>query len=343
MNIFKLRLNFFLFTLVFFQISSLSAQEPIIYKFQGRQMELNRNINQDLVNKELDLGKTKQYYYSLIAFDHIPNNKALDYLKQTNVELLDKISDHIYVARFHKIPKAEILQTAGIKSVKNIDGQFKITPSLQNQSTINGINDMIKVSILLYSKESFIAHKTSFDTLGFNLTSEQYIDQGLLIGTLPNHKIKILANFPFVKSVNFFNYGYESLMVGETGSTGLNNLQGSQSGGFNLSGKGITVGVGDDADPTSHIDLLKNLHNRNPSYILASNHGTRVAGIVSGDGIIDESFSGVAPSSEIVTDFFDYIISKTPTYKKDYGLTITNNSYYIGFGGCVGNGDYSIY
>jgi hypothetical protein len=66
-----------------------------------------------------------------------------------------------------------------------------------------------------------------------------------------------------------------------------------------------------------------------------------VSGVVSGDGLLEERFRGVAPKSLLIVDYFDFILAKTPTYFSDYGMTVTNNSYYNGLVGCPGNSDYN--
>ena len=327
---------------LFFSLSfSLFGQEPVNVSLRTGALSLIPNLRQDLIDKELEPGKTNEYYYTLVAFDQLPSLKSLNYLKFSGVELLEKLFDNTYVVRFRKKPDVAMLRTSGIKAVKSVPYSLKTSATINNKILNQHGEEIVKVSIKIYAKENFARQIKSAEAIGFTVVSNQYADQGIYIGNIPGRQLAELASLPFVSYVNLFDYKAEPLLQPENGAYGLTNLKGGQIVGKQLSGKGITVGVGDNADPTSHIDLVKNLQNRNPSPILTSAHGTRVAGIVSGDGLIEEQFTGVAPKTQLITDFFDYIISKSKLYKKDYGMSITNNSYFIGYTSCPGNSDYN--
>jgi len=77
-----------------------NAQVSLNARLRTGDISLAPNLRQDLIDRELDLGKTNSYYYSVIAFDRLPNPKALNYLRQSGVELLEKISDNIFTVRF---------------------------------------------------------------------------------------------------------------------------------------------------------------------------------------------------------------------------------------------------
>ncbi len=330
---------FFLFVFLSLVLPVFS-QEMITGQLRLGQFSMRSNLRQDLLDKELKAGKTQKYFYILIGFDKIPNDRSFTYLKQQGAELLERLSDHIYAVRFKNTPSLVQLRIAGIKAVNNIPAHIKMSENLRQQLSASQ-SSQIQISILFYGNENLKEHESTLQSIGFKLTNRQYIQQGVFIGNITLSHIERLASLPFVRYINIFDYKPTPLLQPETGVFGLTNLKGMQPNGLQLSGKGITAGVGDNADPTSHLDLINNTINRNPLPLVGGNHGTRVSGIITADGLVDECFNGIAPATKLITDYYDYIITKASTYKKDFGLTVTNNSYFLGYARCPGNGAYN--
>lgn len=111
-------------------------------------------------------------------------------------------------------------------------------------------------------------------------------------------------------------------------------------GGRGLTGRNVVVGVGDDAHPL-HIDITDRLYNFNPQN--ASTHGYHVATTVGGAGIIDPRYTGFAPKSTTVTNYFSNIITESENYLQDFNMSLTNNSYGAELNDCNAFGVYSIY
>ncbi len=111
-------------------------------------------------------------------------------------------------------------------------------------------------------------------------------------------------------------------------------------GGHNLHGEGVTMGVGDDSNPT-HIDVIDRLRGFNP--LLSSDHGFHTATTVAGAGLKDEYYKGFAPKSNVVSDYFSQIISNAATYRSDFDMVVSNNSYGNILKNCAYAGTYDSY
>nr|MBP6687011.1 S8 family serine peptidase [Lacibacter sp.] len=172
-----------------------------------------------------------------------------------------------------------------------------------------------------------------------SLTKSDYLNQGLAQVSIPAKNIAAVSDLPFIAFLNYSHLKNEILNGRERMMFGLTNLTSLEVGGRNLTGTGTAVGIGDDANPF-HVDNDKNLINRNPSYI-SNNHGRLVTGTVGGLGIVNERYKGVLSNSLLIADYFSNILTKSATYFADYNMTVTNNSYYSGLAGCVGNSDYN--
>ena len=104
--------------------------------------------------------------------------------------------------------------------------------------------------------------------------------------------------------------------------------------GRNLTGKNLIVGIGDNADPSTHIDLSGKLIMRTDEPV--TNHGTHTSGTLAGGGILNPLYTGMAPRAHLVVNDFSNIIVNSPTYIADYNMPLTSNSYFNGALNCPG-------
>jgi hypothetical protein len=112
-------------------------------------------------------------------------------------------------------------------------------------------------------------------------------------------------------------------------------------GGFGLTGKGITIGVGDNVSGDFHIDLKDRIINYNP--VSYSNHGVHINGIVGGAGIMDHKGEGVAHGALLIDHLYSSVWDQLPEMYQTYNMTLTNNSYASVVGDCNYAGTYDIY
>ncbi|MBX9783242.1 MAG: S8 family serine peptidase [Chitinophagaceae bacterium] len=347
-NFFRRRLpsySFFLSTLFLILIFSVPshAQKTVgtLHLISGDVL-IKENISDAGVQEELRKGKWNNATYAVLMFDAIPSALQLQRLKNNGIEILHYLPDYAYQVRFNFTPSAIVLKDAGVKSVVHLPAAMKYGKELaQKMNQPGSVQSTIKVSVLLHPGVVLNDALKQLMQNGFELTSNQFMNQGLFIGTVPQNNISSVASLPFTAYINENNYQVQPLMQRERGVFGLTGLTSTQGASRQLSGANVTIGVGDNADPTSHVDNVTNLINRSPAFIPGSIHGTHVASLVTGDGIIEERLTGTAPGTRVVSDYFDYIISKTPNYVTDYGMTATNNSYFNGYANCPGDGQYN--
>ncbi|MBU6159086.1 MAG: S8 family serine peptidase, partial [Bacteroidetes bacterium] len=337
-----IRLSYFAFCLFPFLVTHKLMAQSFRIKLQHREAQIDMCADYRLAQKEFLKGRWGNDYYSLVYYDRTPDARELNALKLGGGAVVESVSDNFLLVRFSQMPTQTFFMNSGIKAVGQMPAKEKLSKNLLETLAVNeqAAEGNVRVSILLHDKGNVADFMDKLATFGFVSVNSRYRDGGIYVGDIPTNRISDIASLPCVKSVGLFNYEAKPLLFRENAAFGLQNLR-SETSGKGLSGKDVTIGIGDNADPTSHLDNLSNNFNRNPSSLGASGHGTAVTGIVSGDGIIDERFTGVAPRSTTVTDDFDLVISKSETYAKDFGMTVTNNSYYIGLAGCSGNGAYN--
>jgi hypothetical protein len=169
---------------------------------------------------------------------------------------------------------------------------------------------------------------------------QQWKSQDLWQVEMPYGKIKDLAAAGFVRYINpkFVPQPTNSEAVAFTNADGAH--QPLVLGGHNLHGEGVVMGVGDDSNPT-HIDDIDRLRGFNP--LLSSDHGFHTATTVGGGGLKDEYFKGFAPKCDLVSDYFSQIISNAATYRSDFDMVVSNNSYGNILKNCNYAGTYDVY
>ena len=103
--------------------------------------------------------------------------------------------------------------------------------------------------------------------------------------------IKKIAEFPFVSYITSQLLEDVPLNHNNRAIHGLDAL--SALSGRNLQGKNITLGIGDNSDPSTHIDFSGRLIQRNATTV--NTHGTHTTGTMAGGGILNPMYKGMAP------------------------------------------------
>lgn len=113
------------------------------------------------------------------------------------------------------------------------------------------------------------------------------------------------------------------------------------SGGWNLKGDSITIGVGDNVPGLFHVDCRDRVINYNP--LGYANHGQHVNGTAGGAGIMDPRGEGFAPHAILVDHLYNLVWQNTGAMRSAHNMTVTNNSYANLVGDCSVAGRYDVY
>lgn len=345
----KCRVAFFpLVRLAFFAILYLAhltaaAQRSfgVLHLLEGdRQVKYTENFATDTLQRLLQRSAHGAYAYNILVFDAPLTPQQRQWLNENNISLLGYLPDYAYEVRMPRNINISALQKTGVKALMQPEGELKKGMSLKALEKNATPQQRLTVSLQLQPGISWNDVSAALSTMGVSLLKADYLNQGLAQVYIPAGNINAVAAQPYVRYMDAGNWEIHPLMQRERGIFGLTQLSNNTVGGRNLKGNGITIGVGDDADPSLHLDLRKNVINRSPAWT-GFNHGRLVAGIVGGDGVVDEQYTGVAPDGLLVADYFNNIITKANLYVSDYNMVVTNNSYYQGLANCPGNSEYN--
>ncbi len=110
---------------------------------------------------------------------------------------------------------------------------------------------------------------------------------------------------------------------------------------YGLTGKGIVVGVGDNVAGIYHIDTKGKVINFNPA--ARTNHGQHINGIIGGTSIVDPLSASMAPGVSLIDHYYDNVLPITRDMRRDFNMSITNNSYGLILSDCNYSGVYDAY
>ena len=250
-------------------------------------------------------------------------------LAEAGVQLLGYMPPFAYTASVMQPPSKKILQQLGVTGIAFMPAALKLSPVLQSPNRykwVQGNNGRTDILIKIYADVPIESAKLYLQQQGFSISSSPMEPYSIIQAQVPQAQLVALANIPFVEYLEPTHPADQTLNNETRIMSGGNVASAPLSvGGYELTGQGVTVGVGDDADPTSHIDLQDRVINR--SAFTYNDHGTHVTGTVAGAGIKRFFSRGYAPHATVVSQIFGGIYLNAPQYVNDFGMVVTNNSY----------------
>ena len=279
--------------------------------------------------------------YLELTFNAIPSESVIAELKHLGITLTSYIGGTSYHAVLPMGFGNKELQSFGVSMVKH---QVK-------KNTIQ--------SIFAESKTKLAKDKETFD---FAVAFPHKMDKDELIALLSKHGAKLIeiqaeGRICIIQSdietaekindeavVSFIDVSIEddieSLNFEARITHGAEYLQNGLKG-YNLTGEGIVIGVGDGGELGDHIDLNEFVINEADGTIASfGSHADHVSGIIGSRGNLNPRHKGMAPNCTIVTDKSNNITSNAEEFHSKYDMVLTNNSYGVSFN-CDNSGAYN--
>jgi hypothetical protein len=331
--------TFYLTTLLYFLliIKAFPQTFPRPVWFKNGNFIGNKNLQTGKLTK--DIFKNVHYnknYYALIQFDKIPGADEKKELANRGVVLFDYIPQNAYMAEIQDNFSFPELKKYNVSGAYPVDKKYKISArllsNLNAQHTISG--NVIAVSFYgSATKQDVIKELTR---QGAQILQTKIQPKHVVFINASLTVIQKIALLPFVTYVSDQQLKDIPLNYNNHAAYSIDAL--NTTAGRNLRGTNVTVGIGDDADPSTHIDFTGRLILRTPAS--PNDHGTHTTGTAAGGGILNPMYAGMAPMATIVSQYFSDILVNAPVYINDFGMVLTNNSYYAGLNGCPGEGEY---
>lgn len=318
---------------------SLCAQQETIVRFANGNFVTGLNIQKQVFKKEnIQAAIFEDAYYVVVQFAGLPNRQQQENLKIAGVELETYLPGNAYLASIKKYFVFASAKQFGIASINTLPAVYKISKRLINyqQSTENKDAAVIAVSYFSKLKKEIV--EKELQNAGATVVVTKYTTSNIIFIEADKKTIDAVAALPFVSSLNLQALKDKPLNYTSRAVHGVDVLNALN--GRNLNGKGVTIGIGDNADISTHIDFAGRLIGRTPG--LPYDHGTHVSGTTAGAGIINVKNHGMAPKATLINQFFSDVITNAPAYVKDNNMVLTNNSYYSSEDNCVGEREYDV-
>jgi len=334
--------------LMVFSLCALSQQDSAYRLFlKNGSFIPQRNISADFAQEfNRRISRIDGQSFAIIQFDHIPSMAEQQQLLNAGIRLLDYIPNNSYTVSIKGNVDDKVLKQARARSVIELQPEQKMSQPLAWgvppawAVKVPGTVDVWIRFIKILSSEAVLEELRQRN---FDILSSDYKNYHIISLRIPLQRLNELASLAFVEYVQPAPHEDQPLNNVDRADARANLLNAPPAlGGRNLKGQGIVIGVGDDANPSVHVDFTNRIINR--TYAPPSGqHGQHVAGTAAGAGILNELYKGYAPKATIITQYFSGIWLNAASYVQDYGMVITNNSYGAVTSDCSYSGLYDLY
>ena len=333
----KQRYSFVFLVFILFAGLPTMAQQGQPIRFKNGNFVAGDNVSKGTFNKaDIQTALFNDKYFVLLQFDALPSAQAKASLKNAGIELGDYFPGNAYLTSIKNDLDLSSLKNFGVSSVSIQPSFYKIDLRLLNAAIINTKDQVKTYAVSFYPSISKTSVQEELKKAGAMIVNTKLADANVVFIQPDKNIINNIAALPFVCYIQLQTIGDKILNYHSIQTHGLSSLLSPS--GRNLSGKGVTVGVGDDCEISTHLDFTGRLINR--VYWYPGYHGIHTSGTVAGAGLKDPKNRGMAPRATLVSQFFSDVITNTPAYVTDYNMIATNNSYTNADDACPGEGVY---
>jgi Subtilase family/Secretion system C-terminal sorting domain len=274
-------------------------------------------------------------YFIAVQLDNIADSRKKAMLAGHGVLLGQFLTGKTYLAIVTPGLDIHSPSRLGIKNLYVLPSELKLTASLRSDNgRMKSEKDLISVSCYPLDKNKI---ENSLKEAGAEIVDTKIKPAHTWFIRGNQAVLEKLARIPFVISISPLHLEDVPLNYNNHATFGVNSL--SSGIGRNLTGKNLVLGIGDNADPSTHIDLAGKLIMRTDEPV--ADHGTHTSGTLIGGGILNPMYTGMAPRAHLVVNDFSNILVNSSTYISDFQMYLTSNSYYNGAAGCEGDGEYN--
>jgi hypothetical protein len=331
----KFYLSFSLFLSFQLYSAAQTGEQPV--RFTAGNFITGSNIAKGSFDKaQLQKALYGDNYYVLVQFTQLPSAAQQLQLANAGVQLAEYLPGNAWLAQIKSSFDFATALRYGIRSVNVLPAMYKSTIRPEDFTNTGSKQTKKLLVVNVFGVTGRAAVVKELEKAGAFIAGSKLSSDKVIFLQPDAAVVDAVAQLPFVSSIGLQQVNDRVLNYNSKGLHSVSALI----NGKGLMGKGVAVGIGDDADVSTHLDFTGRLINRSPGYPL--NHGTHVTGTTAGGGLLNPLYKGNAPKATIVSQFFSDIITNTPNYITDYNMVLTNNSYYTGEDSCPGNNKYDI-
>ncbi|HWK04220.1 MAG TPA: S8 family peptidase [Puia sp.] len=331
---------FLVFLFIIFSPSTGWAQQKRAVLFKNGLFRAEKNMLDGSLSKD-SLGPVhyKKNYYTLLQFDQLPGVAERKELAGLGIHLFNYIPDHSFQAEVPENFAVSDLKRYGVSGMYQLPGTSKISRklALNGDEYSRGVSSSL-IAVSYFGTITAEEVSAALQQAGATIVPTKIQPARVLFIQAGAAVLQKIAGLPYIGYLAPQSLKDQALNYNNRAAHGMDAL--GNPSGRNLQGDGVTVGVGDNSDPYTHVDFTGRLIERFAP--ASSTHGTHTSGTVGGGGILNPRNKGMAPHSTIISQYFSDILSNAPTYITDYDMVLTNNSYTAYNPGCQAEGEYDV-
>ena len=321
----------------FFSNKLLAQQKEALVRFANGNLITGNNVQKSIFKKEnIQSALFENQYFVVLQFGVLPNKQVKENLIKAGIALDNYMPDNAYLATVSKDFNFETANKYGVTSVNILPPAYKISKKLINYLSVNNKKQIVAIAVSFVKTVKKNIVEKELQNAGAVLVTSKYNTTNVVFIKVDKKVINLIASLPFVSGINLQILSDEPLNNNSRAAHGVSGLNATN--GKNLNGAGVTIGIGDDADMSTHADFTGRLIMRTAA--LPSNHGTHVAGTTASAGIVNPKYRGMASKATVINQYFSDVITNAPVYVIDNNMVLSNNSYYTGQNLCPGDGEY---
>jgi PKD repeat protein len=299
----------------------------------GQSKILLNNATLELDNNVLEFqaSSSEAYHgnvYRIIEFDQIPDDKTVQALKSTQIELLDYLPHNAYVAALPFNISPRTLESQGIRAVVIPPAELKLSPSFYNGVIPDHAareNDRVEIVLMPYTNVNSSDLLRSLKIEGLEVIEigsiGNFIEATCFISDIPE-----LIKHPWVAHVFEADVPDEHDNNTAITSHRVNTINGMNAPGVSYTGQGVIVSLGDDGAIGPHIDYEGRL-DQSAAGPSQGDHGDHVAGTIFGAGNRNPLGRGMAPGADILYYSYPGNLNNVTADYNNTGIRITSSSY----------------
>ncbi len=317
----------------------LKAQQELPIRFANGNFSGGNNISRQSFKKEdIQTSLSGDRYFVLVQFATLPSENKKLQLKSAGVILDEYIPNNAWLAVIKANFDFSTAKNFNIVSINSIPVSYKIDPALFSYEVQHNKQDIQTFAVSFFASMNKADVERILQQMGMAIVPSKFNFKNVVLVQPDISKLNAIAALPFVSYIREQSIKDKVLNYNDIATHGISSLQSIS--GRNLNGKNMIVGIGDNADISTHIDFFGKIIPRHP--FPPDQHGTHTSGTTAGAGFLNPKNHGMAPKAHIVSQWFSDVILNTPTYITDYNMIATNNSYYSSAIGCTGSRVYDV-
>lgn len=322
------------------------SQPATKLRFKNMEMSVSNNVSTFNWNEfSRSAQATNGVRNAMLIFSKTPDQDIRKQLVQQGILMGSAVQANVYSVVISRAVSRQSLQQAGVISIIDFPTKAKLDNRLQKASFPSyAILQAGTIDLVVYLNPAVDVAivKQGLQSAGATIVNESFAAFHMLTIRVSQTGINGIAALPFVEYVQPVSPKDKKLNDEVRSNSRANILNAPfAAGGFNLQGNGVVIGIGDNADIRSHVDLADRVIDR--AAFIPENHGTQTAGVVAGAGIKEALYQGIAPKATLVSQLFSGILANAGRYTTDYGMSVTNNSYGAQEADCEYAGVYDLY